>query len=148
MSDEPATVVPLGPEAKPDFLKQRLLSLDAYRGLIMVTLAFSGFGLEATAKRHLAEEKAPAFWEAVRYHFLYLLWGRSSRTQAFAAVCILVGTWLMYTLYPYSGIDLSTGAEEVGVKKEWAQEYLAGIDPKTGERAPLGYPIAPPWHKN
>jgi len=30
-------VVPLESETKPDFLQQRLLSLDAYRGLIMVT---------------------------------------------------------------------------------------------------------------
>src|SRR5437016_917703 len=74
MSDEPATVVPLGPEPKADFLKERLLSLDAYRGLIMVTLAFSGFGLEATAKRHIAEDKAPSFWEAVRYQFSHAEW--------------------------------------------------------------------------
>src|SRR4051794_27792593 len=40
-------------EAKPDFTRQRLVSLDVYRGLIMVTLAFNGFGLAATATRHL-----------------------------------------------------------------------------------------------
>ncbi len=35
---------------------QRLLSLDAYCGLIMITLAFFGFGLARTLKTHLGDE--------------------------------------------------------------------------------------------
>jgi len=38
---------------KKSFLAQRLVSLDVYRGLIMITLAFNGFGLAATARIHL-----------------------------------------------------------------------------------------------
>src|SRR5256714_3831399 len=74
MSDEPATVVPLETETKPDFLKQRLLSLDAYRGLIMVTLAFTGFGLAETAHRHIEAGVAPDFWGAVYYQFEHAQW--------------------------------------------------------------------------
>jgi predicted acyltransferase len=221
------------------FVQQRLLSLDAYRGLIMITLAFVGFGLAGTALNHLVVTPLfvalnvvgmvpgvvpvvghAAFWEAVHhqfehvewvgcgywdliqpsfmfmvgaamafsyakrraqgqsygrmlghaawrsvvlvflgiflisngarstdwslmnvltqiglgYTFLFLLWGRSWRTQALAAAVILVGTWLAYVLYPYAGIDLARGAPEVGVSKAWAQRHLADV------------PAA--WHKN
>ena len=54
-------------EPKPDYVKQRLVSLDVYRGLIMVTLAFNGFGLAATAVRHLRAEGPSPFWEAVHH---------------------------------------------------------------------------------
>ncbi len=218
MSDEPAIVEPLEP--KTDFLKQRLLSLDAYRGLIMVTLAFTGFGLEQTATRHIAADVAPDFWGGVLYQFshaewvgcgywdliqpsfmfmvgvaaaysfsrrrdsghseatlllhtvgrslilvflgiflisngklypewslmnvltqiglaypfLYVLSRRSFRTQVITVVAILIGTWLLYVLYPYAGIDLSLGAPEFKMSAKWAQEHLTGL--------------APAWHKN
>jgi heparan-alpha-glucosaminide N-acetyltransferase len=220
MSAEPAYVEPLEPATKPEFLKQRLLSLDAYRGLIMVTLAFTGFGLADTAKRHIDAGIAPDFWSAVHYQFdhaqwvgcgywdliqpsfmfmvgvaaaysyarrrnsgqsetrlflhvllrslvlvllgiflisngrrspewslmnvltqiglgypfLYLLCGKSFRTQAVVAAGILAGTWLLYVTYPYAGIDLQKGAPEFKMTAEWAQENLAGL--------------APAWHKN
>src|SRR5438477_2530963 len=59
---------------KRDFLRQRLLSLDVYRGLIMVTLAFNGFGLAATAVRHLRAEGVSPFWETVHHHFDHVEW--------------------------------------------------------------------------
>jgi heparan-alpha-glucosaminide N-acetyltransferase len=202
------------------FLKQRLQSLDAYRGLIMITLAFESFGLAATAHQHLQNEPSSGFWKVVQhqfshvewagcaytdliqpsfmfmvgvsmaysylkrrqmghsygrmfghalwrslvlvflgvflmsnwdpttnwtfvnvltqiglgYAFLFLLWGRTFRTQAIAAAGVLVGTWLLFVLYPGSGVDLATGAPDVGVTAAWAQEHLAGIHA--------------PWHKN
>jgi predicted acyltransferase len=64
---------PRGAE-KRDFLRRRLLSLDVYRGLIMVTLAFNGFGLAATATRHLRAEGPSPFWEAVHYQFEHVEW--------------------------------------------------------------------------
>jgi heparan-alpha-glucosaminide N-acetyltransferase len=214
----PATVRPAS--GKADFLRQRLVSLDAYRGLIMVTLAFVGFGLADTARLHLKAGGDEDLWKAVRYQFshvewtgcgywdmiqpsfmfmvgvaaafsyarrsqqgysrtsmffhalwrslvlvflgiflisnwskttnwsfmnvltqiglgypfLFLLWGRSFRTQAIVAAAILVGTWLLYVLYPHSGIDLAKGAEGVGVSATWAADHLKGI--------------APAWHKN
>src|SRR5438105_1082071 len=66
----------------------RLQSLDAYRGLIMVTLAFNGFGLAATARNHLAAGGGPpggggglavdagggGFWNTVYHHFEHAEW--------------------------------------------------------------------------
>ena len=52
----------------------RLYSLDAYRGLIMITLAFGGFGLAGTAKNHLAENPDSPLWEAVLYNFSHVQW--------------------------------------------------------------------------
>jgi predicted acyltransferase len=52
----------------------RLQSLDAYRGLIMVSLAFAGFGLLATARNHLRLEPASGFWRAVEYQFEHVEW--------------------------------------------------------------------------
>ncbi len=199
--------------AKPATL-HRLLSLDAYRGLIMVTLAFTGFGLAGTAQEHLKLDPSSGLWENVYYQFehvnwtgcgywdliqpsfmfmvgvamafsyakrqqtgqsylgmlghamvrslvliglgiyfsarwelmnvltqiglgytfLFLLWGRSVRTQAIAAAVILIGTWLLYMLYPTAGIDLAAGAADVGIKAEWADKYLKDVNPH--------------WHKN
>ena len=52
----------------------RLQSLDAYRGLIMVTLAFGGFGLASTAENHLATRPDSTFWAALRYQFSHAEW--------------------------------------------------------------------------
>jgi heparan-alpha-glucosaminide N-acetyltransferase len=53
---------------------ERLQSLDAYRGLIMVTLAFKGFGLAATAQNHLAANPDSGFWRAVYHQFEHVEW--------------------------------------------------------------------------
>src|SRR5437660_4253685 len=63
------------------------------------------------------------------YPFLYLLCGKSFRTQALVAAGILIGTWLLYVLYPYGGIDLEKGTPEFKMTAEWAQENLSGIPP-------------------
>jgi predicted acyltransferase len=60
-------------EPTPD-VKQRLLSLDTYRGLIMVTLAFNGFGLMATATNHLRKEGDSSFWRTIQYQFEHVEW--------------------------------------------------------------------------
>ena len=199
---------------------QRLQSLDVYRGLIMISLAFVGFGLAATAGNFLETRPESAFWKQVQYQFshaewvgcsywdliqpsfmfmvgvsmaysyakrqalghsymqmlrhavtrafvlvalsvflmsmwsdatnwtfmnvlaqigiaypfLFLLWNRPFRIQAIAATLLLVGTWIAYEAYPNSGVNLQSGAPEVGVTREWAQEHLTGI--------------RDPWHKN
>lgn len=216
-----------GGDRKTDFLGRRLQSLDAYRGLIMVTLAFGGFGLAATAANHIERDGGSWLWEGIRkqfshtewtgcsywdliqpsfmfmvgvsmaysyarrrelghswrrmlghavwrslvlialgiflisnwgdhtvwslmnvlsqiglgYTFLFLLWGRSTRTQAIAAGAILTGTWLLYVLYPTGGIDLSAGAPEVGVSAEWAREHLAGLGAAWHKNANAGHAI-------
>jgi len=205
---------------------QRLLSLDVYRGIIMVALAFTGFGLAATARNHLKQDNPSPIWETVYFHsehaewtgggfwdmiqpsfmfmvgaamafsyakrrrlghsygrmlghavvrsvvliilgillayrsdlrnwglmnvltqiglgytFLFLLWGKPVWVQAAAAALILVGTWLLYTATPGHGIDLERGAPEIGVKREWAQEHLTGIDPAWHKNANVGHDV-------
>ena len=208
---------------KKSFLAQRLVSLDVYRGLIMITLAFNGFGLAATARIHLKKDSDSAVWVTVLHHsdhvewtgcgywdliqpsfmfmvgvamafsyakrreqgatyprmfahavwrslvliflgiflisngrqstnwslmnvltqiglgytFLFLLWDRPLRVQWLCAAAILIGVWLLYVLWPGTGIDLATGKNSEGIQvvtKEWAQKNLPGIDPA--------------WHKN
>lgn len=68
------------------------------------------------------------------YPFLFLLWGRTIKTQALVGGGVLVGTWLMFVLYPNSGVDLEKGAPQVGVSSEWAQVHFKGVSPS--------------WHKN
>jgi predicted acyltransferase len=57
-----------------DFQQQRLQSLDAYRGLIMISLAFVGFGLADTAANHLKRDPHSGFWKEVRYQFSHAEW--------------------------------------------------------------------------
>jgi heparan-alpha-glucosaminide N-acetyltransferase len=206
--------------AKPE-AAHRLLSLDAYRGLIMITLAFTGFGLAGTARQHLQVDPESGFWREVYhqfehaewtgggywdmiqpsfmfmvgvamafsyakrqqtgqsylsmlghasvrslvlivlgiyfsgrwelmnvltqiglgYTFLFLLWGRSLRTQAIAAAAILVGTWLLYMLYPAPGIDLAAGNMDIGIKPEWAAKHLTDIDRHWYKNANVGQAV-------
>ncbi len=210
-----------------DFLQQRLVSLDVYRGLIMITLAFVGFGLADTARLHLSGHFDEVFWQGIYhqaehqewvgcgywdliqpsfmfmvgmaipfsyarrkqqgatwgqnlrhavvrsvvliflgiflisngsrhtqwslmnvltqiglgYTVLFLLWDRPVTVQALAATALLVGTYLLYTLYPATGIDLATGAPDVGVTARWAQENLEGIAPAWQKNVNVGHAI-------
>jgi predicted acyltransferase len=218
----PAPATAAAPSPSP-----RLESLDAYRGLIMVALAFNGFGLAATARNHLRTEPASGFWSAVQfqfehvewvgcsfwdliqpsfmfmvgvslayscaarlrqghsrarmfghacwrgfalaalgiflisnsrpstawsfmnvltqiglgYPFLFLLWGRSLRTQALAAAALLLGTWALYAFYPTPGIDPARGNPAAGVPAAWAQQHLAGLDPAWHKNANVGHAV-------
>src|ERR1051326_9169657 len=62
------------PRAKQEFLQQRLVSLDVYRGLIMITLAFVGFGLAATARNYLKDEPNSVVWQTVYHNFDHVQW--------------------------------------------------------------------------
>ncbi|MHC4165363.1 MAG: acyltransferase family protein [Planctomycetota bacterium] len=204
---------------------ERLKSLDAYRGLIMVTLAFGGFGLASTAGLQLKTNPDSQVWAVVQnqfvhaqwagckcwdmiqpsfmfmvgvsmaysyakrkrtghsyirmlshavwrsivlvflgvflssngqrsinwtfanvlcqiglgYSFLFLLWRRSFRTQAIAAAAILIGTWLLYVVYPGTGFDAATGDPNVGVTGEWAQEHLPNVGKSWHKNANVGH---------
>jgi len=209
----------LGANLPPDVSKKRLVSLDAYRGLIMVTLAFGGFGIAKTAGLQLQENPDSWFWSVLKYQgshvewvgcgywdliqpsfmfmvglsmaysylkrqreghsyrrmlghaitrsfiliflgifltsrgpltnwsmmnvltqmglgytFLFLLWQKTVRTLAITAGTILLSTWLLYVLYPNSGLNIEQGAPEVKVTQAWSQDHLDGIDAS--------------WHKN
>jgi predicted acyltransferase len=67
MTPDPTPSSPVAPVA-------RLQSLDVYRGLIMVSLAFNGFGLAATARNHLKTTPDSGFWQAVYYQFSHVEW--------------------------------------------------------------------------
>ena len=54
--------------------KERLQSLDAYRGLIMITLSFVGFGLAGTSANYLKDQPDSTFWQAVNYQFSHAQW--------------------------------------------------------------------------
>ncbi len=58
-----------GPE-----IKERLLSLDAFRGLIMVTLVCGGFGFRTASTNHLEVNPESAFWQSVYYHSNHTQW--------------------------------------------------------------------------
>lgn len=206
---------------------ERLKSLDAYRGLIMVTLAFGGFGLAATAGQQLKTSPDSQLWAIVQnqfvhaqwagcrcwdmiqpsfmfmvgvsmayscakrkkighsyirmlshaawrsivlvfiglflssngqrsinwtfanvlcqiglgYLFLFLLWRRTLRTQVIAAVAILIGTWLLYVVYPTTGIDVEGGAPDVGVAADWAQEHLTDVGKSWHKNANIGHAV-------
>ncbi len=204
----------LPPIAKPD-TTHRLLSLDAYRGLIMVTLAFTGFGLAGTAREHLkldqtnpvwkevfhqaehAEWTGGGYWDMIQpsfmfmvgvamafsylkrqqmgqsylgmlghaavrslvliflgiyfsgrwelmnvltqiglgYTFLFLLWGRSIRTQAIAAAAILVGTWLLYVCYPAEGYDFMHRCSTARMARKSRRRGSRGNGPWSTSRA-------------
>jgi len=204
-----------------------LRSLDAYRGLIMVSLAFAGFGLAETAENHLRGEpdagiwrfvgyqashvpwSGCAFWDLIQpsfmfmvgvsmaysyaqrqrlghsygrmvahalrrsavlivlgvmlisngqpstrwslmcvltqiglgYPLLFLVWNRRPATQMLTAAGALLLTWLLYTTYPYAGIDPDSGAPEVDVSADWAAEHLAGVPPAWHKNANVGHAI-------
>src|SRR5262249_1167598 len=65
---------PAAGKARSSFLQQRLVSLDVYRGLIMITLAFAGFGLAATARLHLQQEPDSEVWQIVYQNFEHGEW--------------------------------------------------------------------------
>jgi len=218
-------------DRKTDIVKQRLHSLDAYRGLVMVALSFGGFGLAKTAALQLKAQPTSEFWSVVQYQFrhvewvgcafwdllqasfmfmvgvsmaysyvrrkraghsygrmfahamtrslilillgvflvsnwssstnwsfmvvlsqiglgypfLFLLWGRSVRCQAVAAVVLLLGVWLMFVTFPGAGIDLETGADDVGVSQKWAREHLTGVSPAWHKNANVGHALDVPF---
>ena len=88
IDDAPGTyIVPKSP--KPKAVKdsgkpERLVSLDAYRGLVMVFLASTGFGIAAMAERFIEAARdgvdiggpaaRPEFWQTVLYHFSHPEW--------------------------------------------------------------------------
>ena len=214
-------------DSRNTFLQERLGSLDAYRGLIMASLAFEGFGLRETAQNQLNLDPNSSIWQLIHYHFghvawtgcaywdliqpsfmfmggvsmaysyaarakrghsygkmfghafwrslalillgiflisnsqtstswslmnvltqiglgytfLFLLWRRRLRTQALAAGLILIVTWLAYVSYPATGVDVATGAPEVGISSEWAREHLAEIPPVWQKNVNLGHAV-------
>ena len=50
---------------------ERLLSLDAYRGFIMIVLASGGLGIYEVARKHFPDDPT---WQTLGYHFHHVKW--------------------------------------------------------------------------
>jgi predicted acyltransferase len=74
--ESPGPSSPAG-NKKPN-VKERLLSLDAFRGLIMLSLVCGGFGLRAASRRHLGTNPDSGFWQWVNYQFNHTQWNGCS----------------------------------------------------------------------
>src|SRR5437899_1505582 len=97
--------VPPQPAEKPP----RLVSLDAYRGFIMLVMASAGFGFPAVAK-HFPDSPV---WQ---------LLGRGWNVHLTALVLILAGYTLLFGLYPLRGDEFNY--RSVGVDDKW--QHLTG----------------------
>jgi heparan-alpha-glucosaminide N-acetyltransferase len=76
----------------------RLVCLDAFRGFIMVCLAFGGFGLAATATLHLKLTPDSAFWKAVYTQWEHGAWvGCSFWDLIMPAFTFMVGMAMAYS---------------------------------------------------
>lgn len=60
----------------PKVAPERLVSLDAYRGFVMLAMVSGGLGLTEVAEHFLADEdnKFHAFWEVVKYQLEHVEW--------------------------------------------------------------------------
>ena len=80
MTDETSTSSPASSDSDPDAKPPRLLSLDALRGVIMVTLAAHGFAFQQTAKKlgHWPtpgdDSFAAQLWNKLAFHFSHPEW--------------------------------------------------------------------------
>ena len=76
----------------------RLLSLDAYRGFIMVCLAFGGFGLAGTARNHLKADPDSSFWKTIEWFWEHGEWvGCSFWDLIMPAFTFMVGMAMAYS---------------------------------------------------
>ena len=80
--EEPVELSPSNPSGKPenDEIKKgkRLLSLDAYRGFVMLAMASGGFGLARVWDNHretlLSTGHSESLWESMAYQFSHVPW--------------------------------------------------------------------------
>ena len=87
-----------------------MLSLDAYRGLIMVSLAFEGFGLRETAENHLEANPDSSLWQAVHYQFSHVPWtGCGYWDLIQPSFMFMVGVSMAYSCAKRSGLGHSYG---------------------------------------
>ncbi|MFM9000614.1 MAG: acyltransferase family protein, partial [Verrucomicrobiota bacterium] len=75
-------------------LPERLVSLDAFRGLTMLFMASSGFGVAQIAKAH----PDSSFWELLRYNTSHAAWiGGGARDMIQPAFMFMVGMALPFS---------------------------------------------------
>lgn len=97
ISTRPDTAQGASPTDRPAISK-RLLSLDTYRGLIMVSLAFTGFGLAGTALNHLKLSPDSGFWKFAHGQFEHAEWvGCSYWDMIQPSFMFMVGVSMAYS---------------------------------------------------
>lgn len=85
---------------------QRLGSLDAYRGLVMVALAANGFGLDDTAKNF----PDSSIWQAIGHQFGHVTWvGCVFWDLIQPSFMFMVGVSMPYSYARRSGLGQTTG---------------------------------------
>jgi len=83
---------------KTTFAKQRLHSLDAYRGLIMISLSFAGFGIAKTAALQLEQDPGNEFWTQAKFQFSHVQWvGCTFWDMIQPSFMFMVGTSMAYS---------------------------------------------------
>src|SRR5882724_5433939 len=79
--------------------QQRLVSLDAFRGFIMIVLSCGGFGLAKTAELHLKADPDSHAWSAVLQQFEHGEWaGWGFWDLIMPAFMFMVGMALPFSL--------------------------------------------------
>jgi heparan-alpha-glucosaminide N-acetyltransferase len=73
MSEPSPAVVTAVPPAKPASAGERLLSLDAYRGFIMLAMASGGFAFAEVFRKNASVQKCPAM-QFLAYQFEHVEW--------------------------------------------------------------------------
>jgi predicted acyltransferase len=97
--------------ADPKPAQARLHSLDAYRGLIMISLAFNGFGLAASAANMLKTQPDSTFWAGVQYQFSHTEWvGCSYWDMIQPSFMFMVGVSMAYSYAKRQSLGDSYGA--------------------------------------
>lgn len=77
----------------------RVGALDAYRGFVLLLIAFGGFGLAETASGFLGDDSSPHFWKAVHNQFTHAPWTDWSLWDLLQpSFMFLVGASLAYSL--------------------------------------------------
>lgn len=83
----------------PKATSQRLVSLDAFRGFIMIVLSFGGFGLAKTAELHLKVDPDSRLWSSVIHQFEHGEWvGWGFWDLIMPAFMFMVGMALPFSL--------------------------------------------------
>src|SRR5215211_2096265 len=103
-------------------LPQRLVSLDAYRGFVMLAMVSGGLGLHTVAREKLTASPNDPVWQAICFHTEHVLWeGCSFWDLIQPSFMFMVGVAM-----PYSIASRLAKGESYG-KMLWHAAWRAGL---------------------